>query len=243
MTENRLEHEHTPDAIRLRLAEGMRQNYLRDFVYGGIDGAVTTFAVVAGTVGATLSTRIILILGTANLIADGFSMAASNFLGTRAEGEDHARLEKIERHHIMVTPEGESEEVRQIYAAKGFSGEDLETAVALITADRERWVQTMLTEEYGLPLTPRSEWLAAMFTFAAFVICGTVPLAPFILLSESSLITSGVVTGMVFFLIGSIKARWSTVSWWRSGITTFFVGGMAAALAFVVGALLKTIGQ
>ena len=76
-SEQALEHEHSPDAIRLRLSHGMQQNYLRDFVYGGIDGSVTTFAVVAGTIGANLSTRVVLILGAANLIADGFSMAAS----------------------------------------------------------------------------------------------------------------------------------------------------------------------
>ena len=87
-----LEHEHTPEAIAERLGRGARHNYLRDFVYGGIDGAVTTFAVVAGTIGANLATRIVLILGAANLIADGFSMAASNFLGTRAERDDYRRV-------------------------------------------------------------------------------------------------------------------------------------------------------
>ena len=76
-----LEHEHTPEAIGERLAAGTRQNYLRDFVYGGIDGSVTTFAIVAGTIGASLSIEVVLILGIANLVADGFSMAASNFLG------------------------------------------------------------------------------------------------------------------------------------------------------------------
>ena len=74
-----LEHEHSPEAIRARLRDGQRPNYLRDFVYGGIDGAVTTFAVVSGVSGAALSDGIIIILGVANLLADGFSMDASNF--------------------------------------------------------------------------------------------------------------------------------------------------------------------
>ncbi len=99
-----LEHEHTPEAISARLAQRVRQNYLRDFVYGGIDGAVTTFAVVAGTMGASLSTRIVLILGAANLIADGFSMAASNFLGTRAERDDYRRLEEVEKNMSKSRP-------------------------------------------------------------------------------------------------------------------------------------------
>ncbi len=91
--------------------------------YGRIDGAVTTFAVVSGVAGARLSPWIILVLGFANLFADGFSMAAGNFLGTKAEQEDWRRLEAIENRHIDLAPEGEREEVRQIYRLKGFEGD------------------------------------------------------------------------------------------------------------------------
>lgn len=239
---NRLEHEHSPEAIRRRLAKGARLNYLRDFVYGGVDGAVTTFAVVAGTIGATLPARVVLILGAANLIADGFSMAASNFLGTRAERDDYRRLETIEDRHIEITPEGEREEIRQIYAEKGFANGELERVVELITADRARWVNTMMAEEYGLPGEIRSEWIAGAMTFAAFVVCGLIPLLPFIFAAADSFAFSAVLTGAVFFLIGSVKSRWSTARWWSSGLTTFAVGGAAAALAFLIGAILKNVG-
>lgn len=237
-----LEHDHSPEAISERLAQGTRHNYLRDFVYGGIDGAVTTFAVVAGTIGAELPTRIVLILGAANLIADGFSMAAANFLGTRAERDDHDRLAQLEARHIDIDPEGEREEVRQVFAGKGFQGSDLETIVAIITADRERWIQTMLTEEYGLPLEVRSEWVAALSTFGAFLLCGSIPLVPFVLGVQSSFPISATLTGASFFLIGSFKARWSTIAWWRSGVGTLFVGGIAATLAFLAGMFLKNLG-
>jgi len=103
-----LEHEHGKDAIAERLAGGSKHSYLRDFVYGGIDGAVTTFAVAAGSIGASLSPRIVLILGAANLVADGFSMAASNYLGTRAESDELARIRAVEARHIRLEPEGES---------------------------------------------------------------------------------------------------------------------------------------
>lgn len=238
-----LEHEHTPEAIKVRLARGSTQNYLRDFVYGGIDGAVTTFAVVAGTIGANLATRIVLILGAANLIADGFSMAASNFLGTRAERDDYDRIARIEANHIDLNPEGEREEIRQIYAAKGFQGADLGSIVVIVTADRQRWIQTMLIEEYGLPREVRSDWIAAFSTFTAFVLCGALPLLPFVVGSAEAFSTSAVLTGLVFFLIGSIKSRWSTIPWWRSGTTTFAVGGIAASLAYLAGMLLRSLGQ
>ena len=151
-----MEHDHSVEAIQERLSAGPQHNYLRDWIYGGIDGSVTTFAVVTGVLGAHLSPIVIVIMGFANLVGDGFSMAASNFLGTKSEHDDVTRLETIERRHIELAPEGEREEVRQIFAAKGFAGTDLERVVELITSDPDRWVRTMLTEEYGLPLQPRS---------------------------------------------------------------------------------------
>ena len=235
-----LEHEHSIEAIQRRLSS-VRHNYVRDWIYGGIDGAVTTFAVVSGVAGAQLSPLIVLILGFANLVADGFSMAASNYLGTRAEIDDYRRLEEIEYRHIRVNPEGEREEIRQIYKEKGFENEELEKAVELITADKERWVQTMLTEEYGLPAEIRSPWKAAFSTFSAFVICGLVPLIPYLFGAESSFGISSALTGLTFFVIGSVKSRWSTASWLHSGLETFFVGALAAVLAYAVGILLKNI--
>lgn len=238
-----MEHEHSVKAIQERLSAGPQHNYLRDWIYGGIDGSVTTFAVVTGIVGAHLPPVVIVIMGLANLMADGFSMAASNFLGTKSEHDDVIRLEAIERRHIEVAPEGEREEVRQIFAAKGFAGADLERVVELITSDPDRWVRTMLTEEYGLPLQPRSPWMAAIATFSAFALCGLMPLLPFLIGLNNAFLASVILTGAVFFIIGSIKSRWSTVSWWRSGLSTLMVGGVAAGLAYVVGMFLKRLAE
>jgi vacuolar iron transporter family protein len=240
--EQSLEHEHTSEAIADRISS-TNHNYVRDFIYGGIDGAVTTFAIVSGVSGAELSPAIVLILGFANLIADGFSMAASNYLGTQAEQDDYRRLEKIEHRHIEVAPEGEREEIREIYRTKGFEGDELEKAVDLITADKDRWVKTMLTEEYGLATDIRSPWRAALATFAAFIICGFVPLIPYVFGIRSSFLVSCAMTGITFFLIGTFKSRWSTSGWLRSGLETFFVGTLAAGLAYGVGVLLKGIAN
>ncbi|HEU4508581.1 MAG TPA: VIT1/CCC1 transporter family protein, partial [Pyrinomonadaceae bacterium] len=180
-------------------------------------------------------------LGFANLFADGFSMAASNYLGTRSEHDDWRRLQEIEHRHIEQAPDGEREEIRQIFARKGFEGEELGHIVDLITADRERWVQTMLTDEYGLPRAVRSPWIAALCTFTAFLVCGLVPLLPYLFLSEHSLKLSAVMTGFVFFAIGSIKSKWSTSSWLHSGFTTLAVGGVAASLAYVTGVIVKQL--
>jgi VIT1/CCC1 family predicted Fe2+/Mn2+ transporter len=238
-----MEHEHSSEAIAERLADGPTHNYLRDWIYGGIDGAVTTFAVVSGVAGAQLSPWILLALGFANLFADGFSMAASNFLGTKAEHDDYERLEAIENRHIDLAPEGEREEVRQIFALKGFGGSDLERMVELVTSDRTRWIKTMLTEEYGLPHEVRSPWVAALSTFAAFLACGLVPLIPFLIKAPNAFQLSIVMTAAVFVAIGSAKSRWSTVTWLHSGLSTLVVGAIAAGLAYACGVIMKALLQ
>ena len=236
-----MEHDHSPEAISLRLAGRPRQNYLRDWVYGGIDGAVTTFAVVAGVIGAGLSAQTVLILGAANLLADGFSMAASNYSGTKTERDDKDRLRAVEERHIDIIPEGELEEVRQIFRAKGFQGSRLENVVEVITADRQRWVDTMLTEEYGLPATLRSPVKAAASTFLAFLICGFVPLLPFVVNLPAPVFLSTASTAAVFFAIGSLKSLWSLMAWWRSGLETLTIGMFAAALALGAGMIVERL--
>ena len=232
---------HSPDAIAERLQKGPQANYLRDWVLGGIDGAVTTFAIVAGVAGASLSTNVILILGAANLLADGFSMAAGNYSGVKAERDDYERLRKMELRHIAVAPEGEREEVRQIFAAKGFEGDDLERAVDVITSCRERWVKVMLEEEHGAPKVERSALKAGMVTFTAFFICGAVPLLPFLFGGAgNAMAIATVMTGLAFFGIGAMKSKWSTARWWLSGLETFTIGMVAAGAAYGVGALLKS---
>jgi VIT1/CCC1 family predicted Fe2+/Mn2+ transporter len=238
-----MEHGHSPAAIEQRLAQEPRQNYLRDWIYGGIDGSVTTFAVVSGVAGARLSTWVVLVMGFANLFADGFSMAASNFLGTKAEHDDMRRIEAIEHRHIDLDPEGEREEVRQIFQRFGFEGDDLGRIVRLVTSDRKRWVRTMLTEEYGLPRAVRSPWVAALSTFSAFLVCGLIPLLPYLLKVMHPLELSIVMTGAVFFAIGSAKSRWSTASWWSSGLATLLVGTVAAALAYGAGVFLNNLSE
>ena len=236
------EHAHTREAIRQRLSQARRPNYLRDWVYGGIDGAVTTFAVVSGVAGAQLSSRVIIILGLANLLADGFSMAASNYSGTKTEIDDRRRLTEVERRHIALFPEGEREEIRQILAAKGLRGPGLEDAVTAVTANKETWIATMLAEEYGLAASVRSPLLAGAQTFLAFVLCGAIPLLPHLLGLASPLAWATGLTALVFFVIGSAKSLWSLDPWTRSGLETLAIGLGAASVAYLVGHLLRGLG-
>ena len=238
-----MEHEHTSEAIHDRLAAGPRQSYLRDWVYGGIDGTVTTFAIVSGVEGAQLAPRIILILGGASLIADGFAMAAANYLATRAESQEFQHAEAVERRHIQNFPEGEREEVREILRGLGLLGELLERVTDVITADRDRWVRMMLRDEYGLPASVRSPWRAAGSTFSAFLICGLVPLVPFEAGMKNAFWVAAAATSLMFLAIGALKSRWSIQPWWRSGLETLLVGGGAAAVAYGVGDWLRNLAR
>ena len=235
MDPRHLEHGHDPRDIARRLSQGPRVSYLRDWVYGGIDGTVTTFAVVAGVTGAALSTKALLILGTANLLADGFSMAAANYSGTRAEIDEYEQVRRMEERHVEIAPDGEREEIRQIFEAKGFSGEALDAAVKVITGTRKRWVDTMMTEEHGLPLISRSPARAALMTFFAFLVCGAVPLVPFVAGLPNSIWISTLMTGLTFFSIGSLRSRWSPAPWWWAGLETFTIGITAAGIAYLAG--------
>jgi vacuolar iron transporter family protein len=239
---------HTPSAIRDRLQAGPAHSYLRDFLYGAVDGIVTTFAVVSGVAGAGLSSGVVIVLGAANLFADGFSMAVSNYLATRADRQLVERARQIEERHVDLFPEGEREEIRQIFSAKGLLGEDLEQVVAAVTSNRRRWIDTMITEEYGLPVEGPSPIRAAAVTFGAFILMGALPLISFIhaLFSASPIepyLASSIVAAMSFFIVGAIKGRFVLQKWYWAGAETLAVGGGAALLAYAAGVLLKSVAS
>jgi VIT1/CCC1 family predicted Fe2+/Mn2+ transporter len=239
---------HTPGKIAERLARGPEPSYLKDFVYGAIDGAVTTFAVVAGVAGAGLSPVIVIILGFANLLADGFSMAVSNYLGTRAENQYREKMRLQELDEILTYPQGEEEEIRQIFARKGFEGALLDEVVAVIISDRERWVETMLREEHGMSLKKHQPVKGGLATFTSFCLIGLIPLMPYLIngvmpgtITEPFLISS-LFTALAFFVVGALKARFVGHSWLRSGAETLVIGGAAATLAYGAGVVLGGLG-
>jgi vacuolar iron transporter family protein len=242
-----LQEEHTPGAVRARLGESPAPSYLSDFIYGAVDGAVTTFAVVAGAAGASLDESVVIILGGANLLADGFSMAVSNFLGSRAERQQRQRARREEQRHIRLVPEGEREEIRQIFASKGFEGRDLERVVEVITSDPELWTETMMSEELGYGSAEPNELRAAAATLVAFILIGFLPLVVFVYdLASSAEVAdpftwSAVLTAVAFLVVGGMKSRFVDQPWWRSALETLVVGGLAAVLAYATGAFLDSV--
>lgn len=238
----KLRQEHAPDSISARLDGAIRHNYLGEAVLGGIDGCVTTFAIVAGAAGAGLPGSVAFVLGCANLIADGFSMAVGNYQGTKSKRDLVAKARREEEHHIKVIPDGEREEVRQIFARKGFSGKILQEIVDTITKDQKVWVDTMIREELGLQTDTPSPFLAGLVTFLAFIIVGTLPLLPFLVHSAKypdTFMFSTILTGLAFFSVGLARGTLTRQKPLRAGLETLLTGGGAAALAYAVGVALQ----
>lgn len=244
VNKEKLVQDHQPEMIRQRLSQGPKRQNISDAVLGGIDGCITTFAVVSGSVGAGFPSSVAVVLGFANLFADGFSMAISNYESSKAEQEFFESIRKSEKSHIDEIPEGEREEVRQIYKAKGFNGELLEKIVDTITADKRIWLEVMLVEEHGLSKTSPTPMISAGVTFIAFISVGAIPLIPYIVSSiemTQQFMISTFLAGTMFFLIGMVKSLALDKPVFMSGLRTLLTGGTAAALAYFTAYFLREV--
>ena len=245
---------HTPEAITHAMHHhdedhgGAGSQYLGDLVYGGLDGIITTFAVVSGVAGAELGSGIILILGLANLFADGFSMATGAFLSAKAESEYYAKEHEREAWEVEHFPEGEKAELRGIYLEQGYSEAEANQLVEIKTKTRERWVEAMMVDELGMLKDEGNPLHKALATLLAFVVAGSVPLLVYLLglLIE---IPAGVafpisltLSALALFGLGAAKVAVTHQNPWRSGLEMMLTGGLAAVVAYAVGALLKGLG-
>lgn len=222
------------------------QAYLGEFVYGGIDGSVTTFAVVAGATGAELSSAIVLILGFANLLADGFSMSIGAYLAAKSEQENYEKHKKIEYWEVENMPAVERQEIFDIFKAKGFEGQLLEQVTDVICADKDRWVDTMMTEELGMMKEQRSPFTIGLVTFVSFLILGLIPLIIYVLdfikpIKNDLFLIACLLTFLGFTLVGYLKSYVTQTSIWKGVLETLFLGASAAAVAYYVGGFLEKL--
>ncbi len=219
-----------------------RGSYLRNMVYGANDGIVTTFAVVAGVAGASLEPKIVLILGFANLLADGVAMATGNFLGTRSENQLQAKERSMEEFEVANVPDEERKEIEHIYRKKGFKGADLAAVVSVITADKKLWVDEMMVAELGIiPGEEESPIKNGLATFVAFIVAGVLPLLPYVFGVQfgSTFATAVIMTGIALFAVGSARSLVTKEHWLVSGLEMLGVGAIAAVSAYWVGYLLQ----
>jgi VIT1/CCC1 family predicted Fe2+/Mn2+ transporter len=223
------------------------QHFIGEFIYGGIDGSVTTFAVVAGAAGANLESAVVIILGFANLIADGFAMSVGAYLSTKSEQQQYEKHRATEYWEIENMRETEVQEIRDIYAAKGFEGELLEQVVQKITEDKDRWVDVMMKEELEMQKETKSPFQMGLVTFISFILMGFIPLIVYVLdytgngFAVDLFKTSSILTFITFAGIGFAKSYVTDTSRLRSTLETLFLGGSAAVLAYYVGVILESM--
>lgn len=222
------------------------KDHLGEIVYGGIDGVVTTFAVVAGAEGAGLPTSVVIILGVANLLADGFSMSVGAYLSSKSEKQRYDFELQKEYKEIEDVPELETEEVREIFSELGFSGELLDQVVEKVTENEDRWVEVMMKHELEMIKEKKSSSLIGMVTFMSFIVFGTIPLLAYfidledLLGSPSFLISIGLTTA-AFTCVGWMKSFVTKASYVQSIIETLGLGALAAMLAYFAGDVLEKL--
>jgi len=222
------------------------ETHLGEFVYGGIDGCVTTFAVVAGSVGAGLSSSVIIILGFANLLADGFAMSVGAYLSTKSEKDNYQKHKQLEYWEIENLHDVEVQEIRDIYARKGFSGDLLEQVVTVITADKDRWVDVMMVEELGMLEETRSAFSIGLVTYISFILIGIIPLIIYVVdyvnpLEANLFLISSILTAIGFIIVGWLKTHITETSAVKGILETLLLGGIAAFVSYCVGDILEQL--
>lgn len=245
---------HDPQALAAESMDSGRKprnligTYIKDIVYGGLDGIITTFAVVSGVAGAQLGASIILILGIANLLADGFSMGTGDYLSTKSEREFYDKEARRQAWEMDNFPDGQRAELIALYQQHGYSADEAQALADIQTRERERWVNTMMLEELNMVKDGDNPLYNALATFIAFVIAGSLPLAVYIvgifvpIAPDTAFIISIISSGAALFILGAAKVYVTHLNPIRSGLEMLLVGGFAAVVAYVVGVLLKNVG-
>jgi vacuolar iron transporter family protein len=218
-----------------------RASGLSDIILGGQDGLVNVLGVILGVAAATSDPRIVLVAGLAATFAESVSMGAVAYTSTLADADFYESERAREFRHITEVPHLEKNEVRDIYAKKGFNGDLLERIVATITANEDVWVAVMMSEEHQLRPTDRGQALRSALVVGFSAIVGSlIPLAPFAFLPVGySMGVAVVITALVLFGVGAYKARTTVGHPGKSGLEMAVIGTLSALVGYAVGLLFK----
>jgi len=222
------------------------QMYLGEFVYGGIDGAVTTFAVVCGAVGAGLDNTVIIILGFANLLADGFAMSVGAYLSSKSVQENFSKHKAIEHAKIESNPKLALQQVQHIYMTKGFKGELLKQTVDAITADKDHWVDVMMKDKLNMIEETKSPFMMGFVTYISFILIGLIPLLIYVwnhisMFTGNLFLWTSILTSVGFVVIGFLKSYVTETSKIKGILETLILGILAATVSYFVGDVLEGI--
>lgn len=225
------------------------QTYLKEIVYGGNDGIVTTFAVVAGFTGAAAQGNIaaysyatVLLFGLANLFADAASMGLGNFLSVRSEQDVYNAERKRQHKGIQESPDKKKELTNHLLLEKGYTAKQAQEMTDLFASNEKHWTQFLMNNAVGLP-NPSDEkpLYTGIATTIAFMLFGSIPLLPYLFLGSSpDLFTySATASFAALILLGIIRGKIVQENMLQSILEIVAVGSIAASLAYFVGTFFK----
>jgi VIT1/CCC1 family predicted Fe2+/Mn2+ transporter len=215
--------------------------WLRPAVFGAMDGLVSNVALIAGVAGGTAAaatadgTQAVVLAGLAGLTAGAFSMAVGEYTSVASQSESARREIAKERHEIEVNEGAEMAELAQMYVEKGLDPALAYQVAEQIHRDKDRAVHVHAREEFGIdPDDLASPTLAALSSFGAFAAGAFVPVLPY-LLGATSVGPAVLLTLAALFVCGALVTRLTVRSWWYGGSRQLLLGGLAAAITYVVG--------
>jgi predicted membrane protein (TIGR00267 family) len=202
---------------------------------------VNVLGVILGIAAATGDPRIVVVAGLAATFAESVSMGAVAYTSTVADADFYESEREREYRHILEVPNLEQQEIRQIYARKGFGGDLLERIVQTITANKDVWVAVMMAEEHQLTPTDRGKALRSAFVVGVAAVVGSlIPLVPFFFLPVGiGIPTSVAISALILFVVGVYKARLTVGNPGKSGLEMAVIGTVSALVGYAVGVLLK----
>lgn len=222
----------------------VKGSLIRQIILGGQDGLVNVMGIILGVATATGNARLVLIAGLAATFAESISMAAVAYTSAKAQREFYQKRVQEEQWEIKVFPKDETNEIRAIYAKKGFRGKLLEEIVKNVVSDKKRWVDEMMLGEHKMTETDFDDPVqeATVVGISAFI-GSLVPLFPFFFLAAwPATIASVVVSGIVLFVAGAVKTRYVAGTWLKGGLEMMAIGVVSGLAGYVIGLLMNVTG-
>jgi predicted membrane protein (TIGR00267 family) len=221
-----------------------KTNWLRDVILGGQDGLVNILGIILGVIAGGGSTTVLLAAGFSASITESISMGAVGYTSSVSQRDFYQAERAREGTEIDTVPGAEREEIREIYASKGFTGELLDRVVDTITANRDTWLATMMDEELHLRPVQRADILRSAFLITVATLIGhLIPLLPFVWLDRTpALVLAIVLSALVLFGVGVYSALTLIGDWRKSGLQMLVIGLGAAGVGFLIGNLFHAVG-
>ncbi|HZU80853.1 MAG TPA: VIT1/CCC1 transporter family protein, partial [Acidimicrobiales bacterium] len=201
-------------------------DWLRDVILGGQDGLVNILGIILGVLAGGGSRTVLLSAGFAAAITESISMGAVGYTSTVADRDYYQAQRAIEASAVRDDPDMERHEVEELYRSKGFSGDLLDQVVTTITANRDKWLGTILQEERHLqPVGQHDVIRSSVVITVATLIGHLIPLFPFLFLHRTpALVLAIVLSAVVLFGVGTYSALTRVGAWWRKGPQMVVIG-------------------